>query len=69
MMKIEVLNITISPKKDDSFQMWSQFCGKIINKNNKNTKIQSSLKMRSNLVNSELWALENFCWLESFIDH
>ena len=60
MMKIEVLNITISPKKDDPFHMWSQFCGKIINKN---TKFQSSLKMKSNLVNSKFWALENFCWI------
>ena len=60
MMKIEALKITISPKKDESFQMWSQFCGKTINKN---TNFQSSLKMKSNLVNLEFWALKNFCWI------
>ena len=64
MMKIEALKITISPKKDESFQMWSQFCGKTINKNtNFQTLVQSSLKMKSYLVNSEFWALENFCWI------
>ena len=53
-MKIEVLKITMSPKKDNSFQMWSQFSWKIINKNTKFPKI---LEEKSNLVN-----LENFCW-------